>query len=158
MGEQWLDGYYEKFEIIAARDGGRRCFYCGAKKPLQIDHIIPRAKGGSDDIENLQLLCARCNRVKGVRADKYRAGAYQIGHSEPVRFKEIAVLEHDGLRTGGKVLHRTLGVGVVLQLTRCRNETQVQVHFRTHGTKTFIQSYARLLPIDEEGMVSWLKR
>ena len=32
---------------------------------LEIDHIIPRSKGGGDYYENYQLLCGHCNRVKG---------------------------------------------------------------------------------------------
>ena len=34
---------------------------------LEVDHIIPRRGGGQHDIENLLLLCAHCNRVKGDR-------------------------------------------------------------------------------------------
>jgi site-specific DNA-methyltransferase (adenine-specific) len=34
---------------------------------LEIDHIIPKADGGTDHIDNLQLLCGHCNRVKGKR-------------------------------------------------------------------------------------------
>ena len=34
---------------------------------LEVDHVIPRSSGGTDHIENLQLLCAHCNRVKGDR-------------------------------------------------------------------------------------------
>ena len=34
---------------------------------LEIDHIIPRNKGGGDYYENYQLLCANCNRIKGDR-------------------------------------------------------------------------------------------
>ena len=33
---------------------------------LEVDHVIPQRAGGQDDIENLQLLCAHCNRVKGT--------------------------------------------------------------------------------------------
>ena len=34
-------------------------------------HNIPRGGGGQDNIENLQLLCARFNRVKGDRPQEY---------------------------------------------------------------------------------------
>ena len=38
---------------------------------LEIDHKTPRSKGGGDNIENLQLLCGFCNRVKGDRDMHY---------------------------------------------------------------------------------------
>ena len=38
---------------------------------LEVDHIVPRSKGGTDHIENLQLLCGHCNRVKGNRPQEY---------------------------------------------------------------------------------------
>ena len=47
---------------------GYRCRECGASKEdgatLEIDHIIPVAKGGTNDISNLQTLCKECNRAK----------------------------------------------------------------------------------------------
>ena len=41
------------------------------KQNLEIDHIIARSVGGTDHIENLQLLCGNCNRIKGNRGQEY---------------------------------------------------------------------------------------
>jgi site-specific DNA-methyltransferase (adenine-specific) len=38
---------------------------------LEVDHIIPQSKGGADHLENLQLLCFSCNRIKGNRPQEY---------------------------------------------------------------------------------------
>jgi 5-methylcytosine-specific restriction endonuclease McrA len=49
---------------VFRRDGGR-CAACGSGELLQFDHVIPVALGGASTEENLQLLCAPCNRAKG---------------------------------------------------------------------------------------------
>ena len=38
---------------------------------MEIDHIIAKSKGGTDHIENLQLLCSNCNTIKGDRGQEY---------------------------------------------------------------------------------------
>jgi len=48
---------------VFERDGGR-CVQCGSTFDLQYDHILPVALGGATTVENLQLLCADCNREK----------------------------------------------------------------------------------------------
>jgi hypothetical protein len=47
------------------RDGGA-CRQCGAKSDLQYDHLIPVSLGGANTEDNLQILCAACNRQKGA--------------------------------------------------------------------------------------------
>ena len=44
-----------------------RCVSCGTHRNLSIDHIIPVARGGSDDVDNLQTMCVPCNTRKGVK-------------------------------------------------------------------------------------------
>ena len=53
---------------------GGDCAGCGLHfemRNLEVDHIIATAKGGTDHIANLQLLCGNCNRVKGDRGMEY---------------------------------------------------------------------------------------
>src|SRR5918999_2098495 len=50
---------------VFERDGGR-CVECGSAFEIQYDHVIPLALGGATTLENLQILCAPCNRAKGA--------------------------------------------------------------------------------------------
>lgn len=52
-------------QAVFERDGGR-CVECGSAFDIQYDHVIPLALGGADSAENLQILCAPCNRAKGA--------------------------------------------------------------------------------------------
>ncbi|MCC5668582.1 HNH endonuclease [Nostoc sp. CHAB 5784] len=55
---------YETREFLLEK-WNRQCAYCGIKDiPLQIEHIHPRAKGGSNSITNLTLSCEKCNLKK----------------------------------------------------------------------------------------------
>jgi 5-methylcytosine-specific restriction endonuclease McrA len=44
-----------------------QCQYCGSKKQLTIDHVIPRSKGGKHSWDNVVIACSRCNSCKGDR-------------------------------------------------------------------------------------------
>jgi len=59
-----------RYEVLKA--ARFRCELCGIsaeEKALQVDHIIPRKHGGSNDITNLQSLCYSCNAMKQHRDD-----------------------------------------------------------------------------------------
>lgn len=67
-GVQYQQGTLHGYEVreYLLEKWQRQCAYCGAKDvPLQIEHIIPRARGGSDRVSNLALACGPCNQKKG---------------------------------------------------------------------------------------------
>jgi 5-methylcytosine-specific restriction endonuclease McrA len=46
---------------------GHRCAYCGRRKPLTQDHVVPISKGGAHTAGNIVPACQSCNSSKGVR-------------------------------------------------------------------------------------------
>ena len=52
---------------------GQKCAYCKSEKNLEIDHIIPVSMGGTNEEENLQLLCRKCNRAKRNKLSEHVA-------------------------------------------------------------------------------------
>jgi 5-methylcytosine-specific restriction endonuclease McrA len=65
---------YETREYLLEK-WGRKCAYCGVENvPLQIEHILAKANGGSDRISNLSLACEKCNQKKGtISVEKFLA-------------------------------------------------------------------------------------
>ena len=58
---------YELKECLLEKFG-RKCVYCGKSGvPLNIEHIVPKAKGGSNRVSNLAIACVQCNQKKGAR-------------------------------------------------------------------------------------------
>jgi 5-methylcytosine-specific restriction endonuclease McrA len=69
-GIEYQQGTLAGYEVRAylLEKWSRQCAYCAAKDvPLQIEHIQPRAKGGTDRISNLCLACEACNTLKGTQ-------------------------------------------------------------------------------------------
>ena len=65
--------YRQNKHVLFGQQEGR-CNGCRSAfefRHLEVDHVIPRDSGGQDHIENLQLLCGHCNRVKGNRTQEY---------------------------------------------------------------------------------------
>ena len=65
--------YRQNKHVLFGQQEGR-CKGCRSAfefRNLTIDHIIPEHRGGTDHIENLQLLCGHCNSVKGDRPQEY---------------------------------------------------------------------------------------
>ncbi|MEH2201991.1 RNA-guided endonuclease IscB [Nostoc sp.] len=70
QGNEYQQGTLQGFEAreYLLEKWNRECAYCGVKDvPFQIEHIHPRALGGSNSITNLTLSCEKCNTKKGTK-------------------------------------------------------------------------------------------
>jgi ATP adenylyltransferase len=74
-----------RYEVL--KRAGGRCELCGVSHeevPLDVDHIVPRNRDGSNDPSNLQVLCRTCNAQKSDRDDTdFRAVNDSYGVPEP---------------------------------------------------------------------------
>lgn len=65
-----LTGYQVREYLL--EKWGRECTYCGKTDvPLQVEHIEPKSKGGSNKVSNLCLACEKCNQKKGNKNVKH---------------------------------------------------------------------------------------
>ena len=78
-GVEYQRGELQGYEVreYLLEKWGRKCAYCGAEGvPLEVEHIVPKSRGGSNRVSNLTLACDPCNREKGNRT------AAEFGHPE----------------------------------------------------------------------------
>jgi 5-methylcytosine-specific restriction endonuclease McrA len=80
-----LQGYLLREYLLAKWQ--RTCAYCGATGiPLQIEHLVPKSRGGSDRASNLTLACEPCNARKGQQtADEFGYPEIQAHARVPLR-------------------------------------------------------------------------
>lgn len=72
---------YRSHKTALYGEQGGYCAGCNTHfepRNLEVDHIIARQKGGTDHIDNLQLLCGSCNRIKGDRGMEYLRAKLQL--------------------------------------------------------------------------------
>lgn len=95
----------------------RTCVYCGAKEvPLQLEHIVPKSRGGSDRASNLTLACEPCNARKGTQtASEFGYPEIQAQACVPLRDAahvsslKTAVVHHLQALFGNEQVHTTFG-------------------------------------------------
>ncbi|MEK7482931.1 MAG: RNA-guided endonuclease IscB, partial [Planctomycetota bacterium] len=78
-GIEYQQGKLEGYEVreYLLEKFSRTCAYCAKKDiPLQVEHIVPKSRGGTDRVSNLTIACEKCNLKKGTKT------AEEFGHSE----------------------------------------------------------------------------
>ena len=89
------DTTFERVTVRGETAWSGRCIHCNSRLlvgldgtaigPVTLEHIVPRNHGGTDDLTNLALACARCNAEKGMRHDHKR-------RDDPQRLELVARL------------------------------------------------------------------
>ena len=73
---------------VFKRDG-YQCGYCGSKRNLTIDHIIPRSKGGGNSWDNLVTCCSKCNNQKDSKTLDEAGMKLRVKPYEPTIFSSV---------------------------------------------------------------------
>ena len=71
--------YHQNKHVLFGQQEGL-CNGCKGDFPFklyEVDHVVPKSKGGTDHIENLQILCGSCNKIKGGRPQEYLVARLQ---------------------------------------------------------------------------------
>jgi 5-methylcytosine-specific restriction endonuclease McrA len=122
-----LEGYLLREYILEKFQ--RTCVYCGAQGvPLEIDHLLPKARGGSNRASNLTLACRPCNQRKGQQT------AAEFG------FPEVQAQAHVALKDAAHV--SSLKNSVIHDLQAIFGASQVSI---TYGYET---KYKRVQVLD----------
>ena len=86
-----------KYRVLTRAKG--RCECCGAhehQRALEVDHIIPKNHGGSDDLSNLQALCFRCNADSKRDIDSPDFRGLQVSYAKRQEGCVFCALEGSG--------------------------------------------------------------
>ena len=81
---------------LVAEQAGHRCGYCLTRQeyvpwPLEIEHIVPLAKDGSNELDNLWLACRSCNSFKGIQTegvDPFTGRRVRLFHPRNQKWRE----------------------------------------------------------------------
>lgn len=109
-----------------ANTARHRCGYCQTQEavvgmPLEIEHLIPEAAGGSSEESNLWLSCPSCNRYKGTQT---HASDPQTGDLAPLFNPRTQIwAEHFAWEQGGLYIRGLTATGrATIQALRMNND------------------------------------
>lgn len=135
------DELSEELREQVFRRANYTCLCCGAQRSrgvrLQVDHIMPVKFGGSNNLSNLQTLCGRCNRLKGINAMDFSRHVTQMKKPREVLKFESRLSEREALEL---IITRAVNC-----FYHCKAVCEVRYHTRRNGKYYFnweIQLYA----------------
>jgi len=125
------------YALVAIRSH-HRCEYCRAPEvvfnfPFEVEHIVPRRRGGYDDETNWALACRSCNVHKGVHTDYY----------DP-ETKTLVPIFHPRRDQWEEHFHLDPGTGVISGITPIGRATIVCLNMNTKAQLAARRQWIRL--------------
>lgn len=112
-GVEYQQGELQGYEVreYLLEKFKRRCAYCKKGNiPLEIEHIVPSSRGGSNRVSNLTLACSKCNQRKGTKT------ATEFGHKELQKQAQVSLKDASAMNASRlKLLERLKGYGVLVE-------------------------------------------
>jgi 5-methylcytosine-specific restriction endonuclease McrA len=112
-GVQYQQGELAGYEVreYALEKFGRQCAYCQKTSvPLELDHLLPRARGGANRASNLAPACRSCNQMKGNRT------AAEFGYPEVEAQAKAPLRDAAAVNSSRWALYRRLvGLGLPVE-------------------------------------------
>ena|ERR1051325_6588326 len=92
------------------RNKQNKCFYCfrtieELKEQgiyMTVDHVIPKCRGGTNDLDNLVAACERCNNMKGESQNWYAGCVASEAFGNPEWYRDILLAEEEASKTERK--------------------------------------------------------
>jgi len=88
-GIEYQQGTFQGYEVkeYLLEKWQRKCAYCGKTNiPLEIEHITPKSRGGSNRVSNLTIACHECNQAKNnLTAEEFGYSKVQAQAKKPLR-------------------------------------------------------------------------
>jgi len=113
-GVEYQQGALQGYEVreYLLEKFGRQCVYCGADSvPLQVEHIVPKARGGTNRVSNLTLACEPCNLRKGNKT------AEEFGHPKVQAQAKKPLKDAAAVNTTRWALYRRIqGIGLSVEV------------------------------------------
>jgi len=110
----------------------RTCVYCGKKNvPLQIEHINPKSKGGTNRVSNLTISCESCNTNKGTRT------ASEFGYPEVEKSVKVTLKSTPFMNVVRTRIVDKLGCGYTYGYVTKHNRIKSNI-YKSHINDAFV--------------------
>ena len=134
-GVQYQQGTLQGYEVreYLLEKFGRKCVYCKKEGiPLEIEHIIPKSKGGSNSVTNLAISCRKCNQKKGTLTAK-EFGHPEVQKQATASMKDAASVNSTRWHVFNLLqdldINMEVGSGAVTKMNRIKNKLPKDHHW-----------------------------